>query len=371
MKIAFYAPMKAPDHPHPSGDRTVARSLRRVLEDLGHDVVVASSLRSWDAGDSCRQEGIAREGARECERLRTLWRDEPPDLWFTYHLYHKAPDHLGPSIADAFRIPYVVAEPSLAHRRSRGPWREPWAAALAAIRRADVLLPVTAEDRAGLVAAGVPEERIVPLRPFIADAGPAADRREARLDLASRFGLEPLGTIAAVVAMMRPGDKLASYRVLAEALDRLDRTVPQLLVVGDGPARPEVERLLAGRAILAGQMRDDDIPEILAGCDLFLWPAVNEAYGMAILTAQAAGLAVVAGDVRGVSDIVVDGATGLLVPEGDGAAFAGAVARLLEDSRLVRAFGGAARRRVLERHSSRSAAATVARALALARGARP
>lgn len=366
MRIAFYAPMKAPDHPRPSGDRTVARLLVRVLEDLGHDVFTASSLRSWDAGDPRRQEEIAEEGARERERLIDRWRDHPPELWFTYHLHHKAPDHLGPAVADAFGIPYVVAEPSVSPKARHGRWCRTWPAALAAIERADVLLPVTCEDRDGLIAAGLPQVRIVPLKPFVDADVSTIDRCRARAALATRFGLAADRVIAIVVAMMRTGDKLKSYRVLGEALERLDRPGLQLLVVGDGLSKAEVEDLLAARAVFVGEMAEDEIHRIMAGCDLFLWPAVNEAYGMSILLAQARGLAVVAGNARGVGEIIEDGSTGILVPEGDAAAFARALAQLLDNPDRLDEMGAAACRHARRHHSFQAAGRTVARALALA-----
>ena len=72
------------------------------------------------------------------------------------------------------------------------------------------------------------------------------------------------------------------------------------------------------------------MPALYAAADLLVWPAINEAYGMALLEAQAAGLPVVAGNSGGVGEVVCDGRTGLVVPQGDGAAFAAAVAGLLD-----------------------------------------
>ena len=66
-------------------------------------------------------------------------------------------------------------------------------------------------------------------------------------------------------------------------------------------------------------------------CDLYTWPGVGEAYGMAYLEAQASGLPVVAGNERGIPDVVLDGDTGLLTPPGDDIAFAMAIGRLLDD----------------------------------------
>src|SRR6185503_17559002 len=119
VNIAFYAPLKPVDHPVPSGDRQLARALLRALAAGRHDVAVASRLRSYDAhGDTARQARIARIGARCAQRLLARWQADRahPDLWFTYHLHHKAPDWLGPAVCRALDIPYVVAEASIAPR---------------------------------------------------------------------------------------------------------------------------------------------------------------------------------------------------------------------------------------------------------------
>src|SRR5262249_36238402 len=74
-----------------------------------------------------------------------------------------------------------------------------------------------------------------------------------------------------------------------------------------------------------------------------VWPAINEAYGMTLLEAQAAGLAVVAGRTGGVPAIVRDGTSGVLVPIGDVQAFADALSGLLTSSeQLARLRAGAA-----------------------------
>ncbi|MBK3736850.1 glycosyltransferase, partial [Azospirillum brasilense] len=96
--------------------------------------------------------------------------------------------------------------------------------------------------------------------------------------------------------------------------------------------------------VFLGQQDSDALAALYAAADLMVWPAVNEAYGMALLEAQAAGLPVVAGRTGGVPDVVRDGVTGLLPPVGDGAAFAAAVRALLDDPGRRRRFGGAARR---------------------------
>src|SRR5579862_219627 len=103
MRIAFYAPLKPPDHPTPSGDRRIAQLFLAALRAAGHEPFPASHLRSYDgAGDPVRQARLADLGERQAARLLARWRREPgdaPDLWFTYHLYYKAPDWLGPGVS--------------------------------------------------------------------------------------------------------------------------------------------------------------------------------------------------------------------------------------------------------------------------------
>ena len=65
MRIAFYAPMKAPAYPTRSGDRQIARSILEALNTAGHEIHVASSLRSRDGGGELRrQQRIRALGAR-------------------------------------------------------------------------------------------------------------------------------------------------------------------------------------------------------------------------------------------------------------------------------------------------------------------
>jgi len=361
MKIAFYAPMKPPGHPVPSGDRRMARLLIEALRRGGHEVRLASRLRSWDPGlDPARPARIAALGGRIAGRLVRRWRAAPdgrPDLWFTYHLYHKAPDWLGPPVAAALGIPYVAAEASHAPRRAEGPWAAGHRAAEAAIRQAAALVTFSDRDAAGL-AALVPQDRIVRLPPFL-DAAPfaALPRRPA----------DPPRLIA--VGMMREGDKERSYALLAGALRRLADRPWTLTVIGDGPARPRIEPLFdLARARFRGALPPKAMPGALAEADLFVWPSVNEAFGMALLEAQAAGLPAVAGaaggESGGVAAILRQGETGLLAPAGDEAAFAAAVAALLDDPARRRAMGEAARANILARHDIAAAAAILDRTLA-------
>ncbi|MCX6630264.1 MAG: glycosyltransferase, partial [Candidatus Solibacter sp.] len=88
-----------------------------------------------------------------------------------------------------------------------------------------------------------------------------------------------------------------------------------------------------------------EVAEMLAACDLFALSSHWEGNPMAVMEAMAAGLPVVATAVGSVPELVVDGETGLLVPDGQDRAFAGALASLARDPGRRQELGAAAVRR--------------------------
>jgi len=362
--------MKAPDYPSQSGDRQIARSILAALALAGHEIRLASSFRSRDGGgDGRRQERIRALGARLAARLLRRYRAAPPthtpELWFTYHVYHKAPDWLGPTVAKALGIPYVIAEASFAPKQARGPWRIGHDAAGEAIGAASAVFNLNPGDAACVKPLMQDPRRLVALAPFVdtavfPDADATGDTRQA---LARRYRLAAAEPWLIAVAMMRPGNKRDSYQVLAEALAMIESRPWRLIVVGDGVLRAQVESLFAafspGRVVFTGALDGEFLRTLMAHTDLFVWPGVREPIGMAMLEAQAAGLPVVTGHGPGIAAIVHDGSTGRLVPRGDAAAFAGAVASLLDVPGDRIALGIQARRGAVEHHDIGAASAAL------------
>ena len=374
MRVAFYAPLKPPGHRVPSGDRRLARLFLRAIAKSGNAVSVASRMRAFDgSGDTARQDRIRRRGAALARRYIEQHRHDPPDLWFTYHLYHKAPDWIGPVVADAFSIPYVVAEASMSPKQAEGPWRMGHDAVADAIRRADRVIVLNPADRACLEPLVRRRDILVDLAPFIDTAKPrrAADRRaRERARLSALHGVAQSDIWIAVTAMMRPGDKLDSYRLLGQAMPRLAGLALHWLVAGDGPARSDVARALgASRITYLGALDRAEIDALHAAADLAVWPALREAFGMALLEAQAAGLPVVAGASPGVARIVADGQTGLLTPAGDDRMLANAIRKLAIDPQRRRQMGHAAMQKAEQQHDIGAAAALIGRVLLDARAA--
>ena len=375
MRIAFYAPLKSPEHAIPSGDRRVGRLLMDALRIAGHRVDLASGFRSHEpAGDPLRQVELRASGHAIAQELFSDWQTGPaearPDLWFTYHVYYKAPDWLGPRVSAALGIPYVIAEASHAPKRAGGPWALGHEAATAAIRSADAVFCPTRDDMACVEAAAFARDRVRFLPPFVDHvpyAKAAVERDAHRGRLAQEFGIDPAVPWIVVAAMMRPGDKLASYRMLATVLHPLQEIAWRLIVVGDGAARSEVQGLLEstlrGRAHFLGERNADELTDIFAAGDLNIWPAVNEAYGMAMLEAQAAGSPVIARKVRGVPDVVCDGKTGLLAAHEGNPTMTELTRRLLLDHAYRLELGRAAAAFVAAERSIESAAACLGQVL--------
>ena len=360
MNIAFYAPLKPPDSPVPSGDRLIARMLWTALEAGGHRVTLVSRLRSFDkTGNRERQQRIARIGAWSAERLIRHWqaRKECPDVWLTYHLYHKAPDWLGPVVTRELGIPYCIAEASSSPRQAHGPWTDGHRAAANALGAANLVVSLNPKDEPGIRPLIGPHTRLASLQPFI-DGAPfhaaRLERAHYRAALAQAFGLDANVPWLLAVGMLRAGDKAASYALLSEALARLGQRSWQLIVVGDGTARAEIAtryRSFGNRVRFVGQQDAEAIARLMASADIFVWPAINEAIGMVFIEAAMAGLAVVGANRPGVAAVVTHGTTGLLVPEHDAHAFAAAITRLLDDEKLRAAMGDAAAVRAAAQNS--------------------
>jgi len=343
VRVAFYAPLKPPDHPTPSGDRRVARLLMEALSLGGHAPVLASRFRSRDAGGDA-DGSIEASGAAEMRHCLARMKAEPPDAWLTYHLYYKAPDWIGPPIARELRIPYLVAEASVAPKRAVGTFARGHQAVVDALGQAAAVLALSRLDMECLAPVTA---KLHHFPPFLDAARFAAGRTEN----------DPPQLLA--VGMMRADAKLRSYLLLAAAMKHIVDRRWRLRVVGDGAARAEIEAAFASlgdRVQFHGAATPEELPTLYAAADLLVWPAVDEAFGMALLEAQAAGTPVVAGGYGGVPEVVADGVSGLVTPPGDVAAFALAVASLLDDPTRLKAMSRAARDHIRDNHDMPEAA---------------
>lgn len=347
MQLAFYAPLKSPDHPVPSGDRAMARGLMAALQRGGASVTVASTLRSRDgAGDSAAQAMLFNAAKTEVTQAIARGRTEGWQAWITYHNYYKAPDLIGPAVARALGIPYLLVESSRARKRLTGPWAGFAQAAEAASDAADVIFYLTHRDAETLRRDQTAGQRLVHLPPFLAqDALPLPSALDGPM---------------LAVGMLRDGDKRASYQIIAETLALLPTDSWRLDIAGDGPARTEIETMLApfGDAVrFLGELDATAMAAAYRHASLLFWPGVNEAFGLAYLEAQAAGLPVVAQDRPGVRDVLAPAS--YPAPESGTAPLAAQITGLLSDTTLRHTRAQAARDFVAQHHLLPTATATL------------
>jgi len=161
-----------------------------------------------------------------------------------------------------------------------------------------------------------------------------------------------------VVGIVGRLESVKNHRMFFDAIrilkDRHPTLKAKFLVVGDGQLRYNLKSYVSGLGIekdvvFLGWRRDLD--NIYAGCDLICLTSLNEGTPVSLIEAQASGKAVVATDVGGVRDVVLNGKTGILVGPGDTAGFAEAVLGLLLNEEKRRNFGLAGRERAAERFS--------------------
>lgn len=143
------------------------------------------------------------------------------------------------------------------------------------------------------------------------------------------------------------------FDVLLRAFARANVKRFDLILAGDGPEKPALEKLvqelgLEGRAHLVGRAARAEAVALFRGCAFFALPSRHEPLGIVNLEAMAAGKAVVATRVGGVPEIVLGNQTGILVAPDDADALAGALNTLAEDEALRESFGRAATERARE-----------------------
>jgi glycosyltransferase involved in cell wall biosynthesis len=151
-----------------------------------------------------------------------------------------------------------------------------------------------------------------------------------------------------MVARFTPGK---NHGVLLRAFANLPRG-PRLRLVGDGETRAEFEILaqslgIQDRVEFLGERHD--VPRLLADSDIFVLSSVSEMFPISILEAMRAGLPVVSSNVGGVSEAIIDGQTGLLVPSGSIEAMTKALTTLTQDGDLRVRLGRAGRQSFVEK----------------------
>lgn len=170
-------------------------------------------------------------------------------------------------------------------------------------------------------------------------------------NLRDALAIPPDACVVGFVGRLVP-IKAVDVLVRAFASARQQQPRLHLLIVGDGPLRGELEALAASLGI-APQVHfigwTDDLARVYATMDVCALSSINEGTPVALIEAMAAGRAVAATAVGGVADVLAEGEAGRLVPPGDEAALADALADLAADANERARLGQRGRARVAER----------------------
>jgi phosphatidyl-myo-inositol dimannoside synthase len=215
---------------------------------------------------------------------------------------------------------------------------------LPAMLDADLVITNSEFTRAFVASAGVPQSRIVKIRP-----GVDPDHFRPGLDcsnLAQRLGVAGRPTLLTVARIVK-ANRYKGHDVVLRALPKVVRAVPDLayVIVGDGDDLDYLHRLagecgVENNVVFAGRVSDAELPLLYNACDAFIMCSredrtkrgiLAEGFGIALVEASACGKPVIAGRSGGVTDAVQDGITGLLVNPVDTEEVAAAIIKVLRE----------------------------------------
>jgi glycosyltransferase involved in cell wall biosynthesis len=320
------------------GAQTFAGALAEGLRDR-YEIEVGAHGPSGALVETCERLKVPFHHIRSLGRSLHLWRDVAAAIELRRLVERVKPDLVQVNSSKAgiiarlaladMPLPIVYVVHGWAFRR-RGMGSALWAGAeRATAGLADAIVCVSEEDRLTAERRRVAPHHLL----HVIHNGVAVPERPL---LRGRWPARPL---LVCVARLAPPKDLG---LLLEALAEPGLEAWRLRIVGDGPQREAIEAQrtalgLGDRVELLGERRD--VPAQLAAADVLVLPSKSEGLPYSILEAMAAALPVVASDVGGIPEEVVDGTTGLLVPRGDRSAMSRALRRLNEDGDAARRMG--------------------------------
>lgn len=284
------------------------------------------------------------QGARDFVRLIGEIRSERATV-FHAHLPWALRCSAGLVAAAVARVPAVLATQQLfaGIGSRRGALRQ-WAVAAGVDRYiavSDAMAKSLQETRFFPAHKVVVIRNVVDVRRFLPE--PDAGARAAT-------GETPAQPVVLAVARLEPQKGIADLLQAAVLVPEAT-----FLLAGEGTERARLESMaktlgVEGRVTFLGYR--DDVPRLLANCDLFVLPSLYEGLPISVLEAMAAGKPVVATAIAGTDEAVCGGETGLLVPPADPPALAEAIRSMLSDPRRAERFGRSGRERALREFSA-------------------
>lgn len=346
MRIAFIISQSSQF----GGAQIHVRDLSTALRAAGHDPVVLA-IANGGLADELRKRGVPFYPLRHLVRrvgplqdvrsffeLREILREIQPDIISTHST--KA-GFVGRITGKTLGIPTLFTAHGWGFTKGRPPLQRFafWAIERTTAPWAARIITVCESDRSAAV-----RTRVATSDRLVAIHNAMPDIEET---LRARPGESP-ARLVMVARLSQPKDP----STLLHALSGLKDLDWQLELVGDGPLRGRVEELaqtlgLTSRVTFLGFRLD--VPERLATAQAFLLMSRCEGFPRSILEAMRAGLPVIASDVGGVRESVVDGKTGFVIPRGDVARLRDCLRKLIRNSELRVSMGEDGRARYEDR----------------------
>ncbi|CAG0963857.1 phosphatidylinositol alpha 1,6-mannosyltransferase [Phycisphaerales bacterium] len=206
------------------------------------------------------------------------------------------------------------------------------------------ILTRSREYVASLERLGMQRERILPLKPGIMTGAFHPCHRD-------EFLLERMGSPRGCVRVLSVGrvsveknlPLLTRVWIEADRWLRASGIPAELVVVGDGPYRAEMEMSLRRtRSRFLGFRYGEELSRVYASCDLFVFPSVTDTLGQVVMEAQASGIPVLVSDEGGPKEVVEEGRTGHVITAADAQAWTSRIVDLCRDHRRRREMGRSA-----------------------------
>jgi glycosyltransferase involved in cell wall biosynthesis len=264
-----------------------------------------------------------------------------PDI---VHTWLFAANAYGRAAAASAAVKHIVAG-----ERCVDPWKNTWQLTIDRVlaRRTERIVTNSTGVKEFYVGRGLPADKFVVIPNGIAPH--VVHNAVSRQQLLCELGLPPNARLIAAVGRLWPQKRVKDLIWAADLL-KSTRDDTHLLIVGDGPQRWRLERYrqqnqITDRVHFLGER--DDVPRLMPHFDVLWLGSEYEGQSNAVMEGMEAGVPVVATDIAGNRDLVVDGLTGYLVPVGDRFEFARRTHWLLDDGALRQRLGEAGRQRVL------------------------
>ncbi len=343
-------PFKPMGHRNPSGDLVTGTELFNHLA-RNNRIFPASRLR-------CRwiyyHPSLWLRFLLERKRILRKYSTSPPDIWFSYHSYYKAPDLLGYHCSRKLNIPYVIFQGIYSTKRRKKLKTLPgFILNRKILLAADQVFTNKKKDLKNLRRL-LPEERLSYIAPGI-HPEKFIYCEKSRNDLRTKLNCRNK-TVILTAAMFRPGVKaegiLQVIHSCAELLTENHGIV--LWIVGDGSCRRELEEkageLLPGKVRFSGRVERNELYRYYSGADFFAFPGVHESLGMVYLEAQSCRLPVVALADWGGGEAVIHNRTGLLSPVAAKPEFTANMEKLIQNPELRTRLGREAEAHIRSHH---------------------